>query len=206
MTCGIYLITCGKRPYVGQSINIEDRWKHHLALLKRGVHPNPILQNTWHRHGSAAFSISILEECCRDALSEREHAWCVRLGSYRTGCNVATVIRNHAYVRHHTVKSKAHLSRVMRNRTDDKRRFTADDVIDVWSRYMDGESCTSIADAYKVNNKTVWFIVTRRYYREIELPPSCRRKERRRPGGGRKKRDKSGSTELFRAAGVPVSV
>lgn len=205
MTCGIYLISCNGRPYVGQSINIEDRWKHHLALLKRGAHKNSVLQRTWDKYGRDAFTLTVLEECPSDTLTEREHYWCVRLDSYRTGCNLAAAAKSTFYARHHNDGTKEKLRFAQIDRVDAKRHFSELDVLDVWLRYMDGEACTSIGDVYGVNNKIVWYIVTRRYYREIDLPPLCRRKEHRRPGGGRKKRDKSiDAAELFAAAGVPI--
>ena len=57
MTCGIYLITCKItcRGYVGQSINIERRWKQHHK-----------------RFNPAYFKYEILEVCAPDELCARE--------------------------------------------------------------------------------------------------------------------------------------
>lgn len=72
--CGLYTITCvdtGK-VYVGSSSNIRSRWGCHRSDLKRGVHPNPYLQNAWCKYGGASFVFSVLREVSRDLLSDEE--------------------------------------------------------------------------------------------------------------------------------------
>lgn len=204
MTCGIYLILCHGRPYVGQSIHIEARWDAHLRLLARGAHDNPILQNVWGRHGESVFSFQILEECPRSVLSQREHWWCVELKSYNNtnGCNIVPVTKSQFYAGVRSPETISKHAAWMRTRIDDKRRFSPAEILDMWERYNNGESCESIARDYVVNRKSVWLIVTRQYYREIELPASCRQKERRRKGGGRKK--KHGVTTIPTTAGKSI--
>lgn len=72
--CGIYGIECRAtgKLYVGSSCRIYRRWWQHRRNLRRGVHTGVYLQNSWTKHGEAAFQFSILEECSRDALAERE--------------------------------------------------------------------------------------------------------------------------------------
>lgn len=208
MTCGIYCINCGSYPYVGQSINIEERWKAHIRSLKRGTHPNFIMQALWLKYGTQGFEFLILEECHADQLTQREQYWYDTLKSYKKGCNLAPIADSPSRGRPCSVAAKAKISAKMKNRIDDKRRFTPNEVMDIWLRYMSGESSKSIAVSYGINDKSVWYIVTRRYYREIELPPSCRQKEHRRPGGGRKKKNAEPKqfTELFASAGIPVQI
>ena len=64
---GIYVIrnnTTGK-GYVGQSARMKKRIADHLNLLRRGVHPNPHLQNAFLKYGAHAFSHSF-EVVCED--------------------------------------------------------------------------------------------------------------------------------------------
>lgn len=74
MTTGIYEIVCtgnGKR-YIGQSINIEKRFREHRNQLKRGVRENKYFQNAWNKYGESSFEFNILEECDEDVLTSRE--------------------------------------------------------------------------------------------------------------------------------------
>lgn len=67
--CGIYLITHieSGRKYVGQSVNIEKRWREH-SRSKIGTH----LANAIAKHGWAAFSAEILELCECEMLDAME--------------------------------------------------------------------------------------------------------------------------------------
>ena len=70
--CGVYLLTHTETgmKYVGQSINILNRWRIHSKGLctKR-------LGRTIAHYGWAAFSAEIIEECPRDQLNDVEIKW-----------------------------------------------------------------------------------------------------------------------------------
>lgn len=71
---GIYCIenTLNNKKYIGQSVNIYDRWYKHKHSLEQGVHDNDFLQKSWNKHGKECFRFYILEECDKDSLDERE--------------------------------------------------------------------------------------------------------------------------------------
>ena len=48
--------------YVGCSIRVEERWRHHLNWMKRGVHGVPQMQTEFDRYGASSFKFSILEK------------------------------------------------------------------------------------------------------------------------------------------------
>jgi group I intron endonuclease len=63
MTAGVYLMThqvTGDR-YVGQSLNIEQRWKAHRVQLEKGLHKNAFLMELARQYGSQSFDFEILE-------------------------------------------------------------------------------------------------------------------------------------------------
>lgn len=74
---GIYcienIVNCKK--YIGQSIDIEERWKKHVSELKHGRHYNDYLQNSWYKYGENNFKFYILEYCNIDILDDREIYW-----------------------------------------------------------------------------------------------------------------------------------
>lgn len=71
---GIYKIenTINHKVYIGQSVDIEKRWKEHLYALTRNFHENKHLQNSWNKYGAKAFTFSIIEECELSRLTDRE--------------------------------------------------------------------------------------------------------------------------------------
>lgn len=73
--CGIYLISCtvSGKVYVGSSINIRKRFSAHLSRLRATKHINHHLQNAYDLYGESAFQFSVIEECARDSLLEREN-------------------------------------------------------------------------------------------------------------------------------------
>lgn len=75
--CGIYMIKnkINNKFYIGQSIDIEERWKQHIREFKGNYHNNIYLQNAWNKYGQDNFEFSILEECCETSLDEKEIYW-----------------------------------------------------------------------------------------------------------------------------------
>lgn len=76
--CGIYKITNieNQMTYVGQAVNIADRWKQHI---KRGIGADAPTQNKLYpamkKFGPENFTFEIIEKCSRDKLNEREDYW-----------------------------------------------------------------------------------------------------------------------------------
>jgi group I intron endonuclease len=49
--CGIYSITAPSgNQYIGSSKTIKKRWSEHKSLLKRNIHTNQALQNSWNKY------------------------------------------------------------------------------------------------------------------------------------------------------------
>lgn len=72
--CGIYCIENinTNKKYIGQSINIDDRWSKHKSELRSNSHDNDYLQKAWNKYGEDNFRFYILEECNSSDLNERE--------------------------------------------------------------------------------------------------------------------------------------
>ena len=76
--CGIYKITNieNQMTYVGQAVNIADRWKQHI---KRGVGADAPTANKLYpamkKFGPENFTFEIIEQCSRAKLNEREDYW-----------------------------------------------------------------------------------------------------------------------------------
>lgn len=84
---GVYCIRQGKKFYVGQSTNVEARWRWHERRLRQGRHDNPRLQHAWDLHGKDTFSFELIETCEADVLTEVEQKWIDALDSFHSGYN-----------------------------------------------------------------------------------------------------------------------
>lgn len=75
MASGIYAITNMRdcKKYIGQSVNIQKRWREHKNALEQNRHFNIHLQRAWNR--GDRFEFSVIEKCDKDKLNEREIYW-----------------------------------------------------------------------------------------------------------------------------------
>ena len=91
MTCGIYMIQnkVNGKIYIGQSVNIEKRWKNHKSELRGNHHDNEHLQHAWNKYGEDNFEFTVICECDENQLNAREEYYIFELMSYdrRVGYN-----------------------------------------------------------------------------------------------------------------------
>lgn len=91
--CGIYKITNikNKKVYIGQSVNISERFKQHV---KRGVGAEAPTRNKLYpemnEFGPEGFTFEFLEECSKEQLNDREKYWIEYFDSYTYGYNSTT--------------------------------------------------------------------------------------------------------------------
>lgn len=91
MICGIYKILNVKnsKAYVGSSVNIEDRWQTHKWALRKGQHHSHHLQSSWSIHPEGDFEFSVIEECGKEELIEREQFYIDSLNPVYNMCKTA---------------------------------------------------------------------------------------------------------------------
>ena len=89
--CGIYKITNKQTGdiYIGQSVNIADRWKQHVKCgLGIDASATNKLYNNMQKYGVWNFTFEILQKCTRDKLNEKERFWIQMYQSNKVGLNV----------------------------------------------------------------------------------------------------------------------
>jgi len=81
--CGIYglLNVITGKWYVGQSIDMQSRIRHHLADLRAQRHDNQRLQYSFNKHGPGSFQGRVIEHTAEDVLDERERFHIIALRS-----------------------------------------------------------------------------------------------------------------------------
>jgi group I intron endonuclease len=108
---GIYQIRnkVNGKVYIGQSINLEQRKKHHFSLLCHNKHYSYHLQRAFNQYGESNFIFSILEEV-KDPLwlTVREQYWLdlKKASDPNYGYNIASCAEAFFKGKHHTEISK----------------------------------------------------------------------------------------------------
>lgn len=92
--CGIYVLrnTVNGKIYVGQSVNILNRWYSHRKSANAGKKSH--LYDSMRKYGLSAFSIQIMEECTPEQLDEREAYWMDFFDAINTGYNMMPAGQN----------------------------------------------------------------------------------------------------------------
>lgn len=88
--CGIYKITnlLTEQCYIGQSVNISDRWKQHCKCgLGIEASATNILYNSMQKDKVWNFTFELLQECPRNLLNEKEAFWIDTYSSNIYGLN-----------------------------------------------------------------------------------------------------------------------
>ena len=75
MSIGIYKITNpNNKVYIGQSVDIEDRWRNHKSKSVYLKNNSP-LYNSFKKYGIGAHTFEIIEMCDEYELNNRERYW-----------------------------------------------------------------------------------------------------------------------------------
>lgn len=86
---GIYKIEnlINHKVYIGQSVSIKDRLKHHKQMLIKNKHFCSHLQKSWNKYGESNFIFEVIEECAKEDLDDREIYWIDYYGGYESNQN-----------------------------------------------------------------------------------------------------------------------
>jgi len=95
MGCGIYKITntLDNKVYIGSSLNLSNREYKHFWLLRKNIHDNVHLQNSYNKLGENNFEFNVIEFCNPSELIEKENYYISKNKSNFPdfGYNLATV-------------------------------------------------------------------------------------------------------------------
>ena len=82
---GIYKIESIKHPnkfYIGSAKHITERWRNHIYKLKKNKHHSFLLQEHYNVYGKEDLKFSIVEECDKDVLFEKETKYLKELNPF----------------------------------------------------------------------------------------------------------------------------
>lgn len=179
---GIYCIEnkVNNKKYIGKSVNIYERWRHHKIELNHHRKKNQYFQRAWDKYGKENFKFYIIELCSDDELNNREIYW---INYYNT------INRNYGYnmtkggtggdtLSQHTPEEIKDIN-TKRSKAINKTRkkninngFKAvklykKDVLEIIDLLLEGYNNIYIADKYKVSNSTINDIRNHNTWKEL---------------------------------------
>ena len=178
MCIGIYLIRnkINNKVYVGQSVNIKDRWSNHKRELEKGIHYNDHLQKSYNKYGKTNFEFKVIEYCEKEKLDELEVYWIKYFDSmkWEKGYNSEsggnknkrfseerikkiTGEGNPMFNKNHTEETK----NIIRNKNRGQNsKLTIKQVSEIKKRLFEGETCKNLSKEFNVDITTISKIFT----------------------------------------------
>lgn len=148
MDCGIYEIKniTTNQIYIGSSVYIKHRKNSHFSQLRRGVHSNKKLQNSYNKYGEDSFLFSTIKYCSYEVLREEEQTY---INMYKPYFNASYKT---------TGGPNGRLSDMI--------------IIDIFTMVFNDRMCKkAIKNKYNISTSELSSILNRKRYPYVEIPP-----------------------------------
>lgn len=110
---GVYQITCipTGNVYIGSSVSLKQRLRHHKRDLNLGTHCSKYMQNSWKKYGEDAFEFKVIVICEKDMTLFYEQIF---LDALEPKFNTAKIAGSNVGVTH-SEETKKRMSKAQRN-------------------------------------------------------------------------------------------
>lgn len=136
--------------YIGRTNDPAQRKRAHFSELRRGAHGNPRLQNSFNKHGEAAFEFKVVDSASADKIQAKEAEWFKAFDEDKTylyNCHFKT-IGGEGLARPHTAESKLKISEAIKDGT---RKY----IFDILDERYAGASIRKLAKKHNVSSETL---------------------------------------------------
>lgn len=153
--CGIYCIfnKVNHKRYIGQSVDIEKRWKQHKNLLssRKFQIENQHLVSAWHKYGADNFEFFIIEKCNVKELDVFEKFWIDYYNSNNPNKGYNKTLGGGQYTNafEYNKERKGHI-------------LSEQDILKILKLFNDKESNTNIAKKFNVSKTLIASIRNRK--------------------------------------------
>lgn len=155
MSVGIYRWFDGEKSYVGQSVDIDNRYNQHIRSSKESVSNKTLIAAALEDHFEK-FIFEVLEECPIEELDDREEYWIQQLNSIAP--NGYNILHSFKRIRDDNIDYVQVF----------KRKLTKDDIISLKEELKSGESRKSLMAKYNVSDQLIDGINSGRFYYDPE--------------------------------------
>lgn len=136
--------------YIGRTNDPAQRKRAHFSELRRGAHGNPRLQNSFNKHGEAAFEFKVVDSASADKIQAKEAEWFKAFDEDKTylyNCHFKT-IGGEGLARPHTAESKLKISEAIKDGT---RKY----IFDILDERYAVASIRKLAKKHNVSSETL---------------------------------------------------
>ncbi|NJO63397.1 MAG: GIY-YIG nuclease family protein [Richelia sp. RM2_1_2] len=113
MKSGIYFIKnlITNQYYIGSSSNISKRFRDHKWYLRKNIHHNSYLQNSWNKYGEDKFEFMVIQHCEMKNILEVEKELIKKYNSHIENGGFNVNDPEHVFLgRKHSLETKKKLS------------------------------------------------------------------------------------------------
>lgn len=152
--CGVYKITnnVNGKVYIGQSINIKERWNDHIKSLNRRDSHSILLQRAWNKYKQENFSFEILELCSEDELDDVEVKYIEFCDAINNGYNIEPGGNKNKHLSEETKKKIGDANRGRHHSEDTRQKMSESRMGEnngMYGRHHSEESKKRMSDAAK---------------------------------------------------------
>ena len=181
---GIYMYQnkINKHCYIGQSIDIQKRrWDHQSDYkCEKSSSYNCQFYQALRKYGFENFEFSILEECLKEELDDKEIFYIKKYDSFKNGYNATEGglnLSSNLNNPEHIEKSKKILEKINKKQKNEKHpraKLTNEEVKNIRIKYLKGYSLDNIWQDYKdkYDKNTFARIVRGQTYKTVEPVPT----------------------------------
>jgi group I intron endonuclease len=152
--CGIYKIinNVNGKVYIGQSINIKERWNDHIKSLNRGDSHSILLQRAWNKYKQDNFSFEVLELCSEDELDNVEVKYIEFYDAINNGYNIEPGGNKNKHLSDETKKKIGYANRGRHHSEETKQKMSESRIgknNGMYGKYHSEESKKKMSNAAK---------------------------------------------------------
>lgn len=170
-TCGIYKIVnnINGKIYIGQSVEIEKRWKRHINELNRLVHKNKHLERAWIKYGQDNFSFEIIEVCKKEELDSKERYWIKYYSSndYNCGYNQDSGGQEGKEINRDVIERMMKNHRIFAGCENPNALLEENELIDIKYMLIEGSPVSDIAKKHNIGDHIVYNIRRLETYADV---------------------------------------
>lgn len=176
----IYHIIClptGK-GYVGSTINTYKRKSGHFEQLRKNIHHNQYLQNSYNKYGEKSFEFKVIFECIKEYRNKIEE-WFINISDFNSEFNIMLADKKDYSVIH------------------DFKTLKREDLFKIIELIKEGCGLSEISHKMKKSISTIRKIFNDSYFKDLVIPDNVKKFYRESLSNNKKQTHRKKAKEVY---------